>query len=309
MAVTPFRSSIQPPGPVVIGGVGGSGTRVVAEILQRLGVYMGADINPACDNWWFTMLGKLPRWDLITALEPDSSAMRSFGLVEKAMTGRLRPNRTDRRLITDIRDRCLDVFQREPLPDDRSPEWLEARIRSLLESRRFDRTSAVMWGWKEPNSQLFVSHLHRYFGGRLHYIQVVRNGLHMAYSKNQHQVRRWGPEFGVHVRSAQPTPQESLDYWIRSNESAIRHGKELPPGHFMILSYDELCAAPRAGVEEIIAFLGLDPPEHAVEEAAALPRPPEPRAIPRQVLELQFDQEQLTRVRALGFPTTGFDSG
>ena len=245
----------------------------MAEILQCLGVYIGADMNPARDNWWFTMLGKLPRWDLTEALEPDSQAMQSFGLVEKAMTGRLRPNRTERRLILDVRDRCLDLLQRYPLPDDHSPEWLEARTQSLLESRRFDRTG-VMWGWKEPNSQLFIPHLYRYFGSRLRYIQVIRDGLDMAYSKNQHQVRRWGPEFGVHVQSERATPRESLDYWIRSNESAILHGKELPPGHFMPLSYDQLCAAPRAGVEELVAFLGLDPPQQAVEEAISLPRPP-----------------------------------
>lgn len=166
-----------------------------------------------------------------------------------------------------------------------------------------------MWGWKEPNSQLFIAHLHRYFGDRLRYIQVVRNGLDMAYSKNQHQVRRWGSLFGVQVQSALPTRRESLDYWIRSNESAILHGKQLPPGQFMILNYDELCAAPRAGVEKIIVFLGLDPPEHVVEEAAALPRSPNPRSIPRQDLELQFDREQLTRVRALGFPTDELESG
>jgi hypothetical protein len=281
---------------------------VVAEILQRLGVYIGSDINAACDNRWFTMLGKLPRWDLTAALEPDSPTMRSFGLLEKAVTGRLRPNGTERRLVADIRDRCLDQSARDPLPDDRPPEWLEERTRSLLESRRLRRTGAVMWGWKEPNSQLFISHLHRHFGARLRYIQVLRNGLDMAYSKNQHQVRRWGPEFGVHVQSAEPTPRESLEYWIRSNESSILHGKELPTGHFMILNYDELCAAPRAGVEEIIAFLGLDPPEHVVEDAASLPRPPKPRAIPRRHTEPLFDQEQLTRVRGLGFPTTAFDS-
>jgi hypothetical protein len=166
----------------------------------------------------------------------------------------------------------------------------------------------VIWGWKEPNSQLFIPHLHRYFGNRLRYIQVIRDGPAMAYSKNQAQVRRWGPEFGVHVQGERATPRESLDYWIRSNESAIVHGKELPPGHFMILSYDELCAAPRAGVEEVIAFLGLDPPQQAVEEAASLPRLPKPRAIPRQDLELEFDDEQLARVRALGFPTAGFES-
>lgn len=36
--------------PVVIGGVGGSGTRVVAEIVESLGFFIGDDLNHARDN-------------------------------------------------------------------------------------------------------------------------------------------------------------------------------------------------------------------------------------------------------------------
>lgn len=36
--------------PVAIGGVGGSGTRVVAEIVRSLGYYLGGDLNSANDN-------------------------------------------------------------------------------------------------------------------------------------------------------------------------------------------------------------------------------------------------------------------
>ena len=44
--------------PVAIGGIGGSGTRVVVEILQDLGYYVGDDLNPALDNLLFTLLFK-----------------------------------------------------------------------------------------------------------------------------------------------------------------------------------------------------------------------------------------------------------
>jgi hypothetical protein len=40
-----------------------------------------------------------------------------------------------------------------------------------------------------------------------------------------------------------------------------------------------------------------------------LPRMPTAPAMPLADLEFQFDQDQLRRVRALGFPTTGFASG
>ncbi len=48
-------------GPVVIGGVGGSGTRVVAAILSTLGFHLGNDLNESMDNLWTTLLFKRPR--------------------------------------------------------------------------------------------------------------------------------------------------------------------------------------------------------------------------------------------------------
>ena len=41
-------------GPVVVGGVGGSGTRVVARMLIDMGLYVGSDLNPSYfDNGTF----------------------------------------------------------------------------------------------------------------------------------------------------------------------------------------------------------------------------------------------------------------
>jgi hypothetical protein len=36
--------------PIIVGGLGGSGTRVIAQILERLGYFMGGDLNYAHDN-------------------------------------------------------------------------------------------------------------------------------------------------------------------------------------------------------------------------------------------------------------------
>lgn len=44
--------------PVVIGGVGGSGTRIIAEILKQSGVFMGSLLNAANDN--MQLAGKFP---------------------------------------------------------------------------------------------------------------------------------------------------------------------------------------------------------------------------------------------------------
>ena len=44
--------------PVAVGGVGGSGTRLIAQVLLELGYYLGGDLNESLDNLWFTLLFK-----------------------------------------------------------------------------------------------------------------------------------------------------------------------------------------------------------------------------------------------------------
>src|SRR6185503_7042610 len=57
-----IRAKLDPDGPIVIGGVGGSGTRVVADVLMRLGVHLGCALNHAWDNMLFVQLFKRLRW-------------------------------------------------------------------------------------------------------------------------------------------------------------------------------------------------------------------------------------------------------
>lgn len=55
------RSGFRREAPVVIGGVGGSGTRVVAELLKEMGFYMGK-LNKSNDNRTFASLFRHPEW-------------------------------------------------------------------------------------------------------------------------------------------------------------------------------------------------------------------------------------------------------
>jgi hypothetical protein len=68
--------------PVAIGGLGGSGTRIVAEMLAAGGVYIGEDLNDALDNQWFTLLMKRPKF------YPNGDPRRPFTLFKNAMEGR-----------------------------------------------------------------------------------------------------------------------------------------------------------------------------------------------------------------------------
>src|SRR5690348_1121191 len=62
--------------PVAIGGVGGSGTRVVASFLQMLGYFLGDDLNSELDNLWFTLLFK--RRSIFLESEADFRSLASL---------------------------------------------------------------------------------------------------------------------------------------------------------------------------------------------------------------------------------------
>jgi hypothetical protein len=292
------------PGPVVVGGVGGSGTRVVEELLRGLDVYTGADLNSAGDNRWFTFLCKLPRWDLGQS-GSGSEVATSLATLERAMTGRLDLGDDDVALLREAQRRCRHWWRDDRLDDDRPPRWVRARVTTLLTSGQAQPEAPPrLWGWKEPNSHLFVCHLRLHFGDRLRYVHVIRNGVDMAQSRNQLQLLRWGPRFGVAGvadPASAPSPTASLDYWIRANEAAVEEGAALGPGAFLLLNYDDLCAQPTRGVERLAEFLGLHPPEDVLGKLAGIPRAAV--AAPRADFDARqvFGADRLARVEALGF--------
>lgn len=288
------------PGPIVVGGLGGSGTRVVEEILRQLNVDTGTDLNTAGDNRWFTLLCKLPRWDL-DARMPDSPAMRSLAVLETAMTGCSEFTAHDRKLVSESYRRSRRWWRHDRLVDDRPPAWLQARVTSLFRSGSGEAPSASAWGWKEPNSHLFIPHLQAHFGDRLRYVHVIRNGFDMAQSRNQLQLTRWGSRFGLRQPATRPDPSAALDFWIRANEAAIENGNALPPSSFFLLRYDDLCANPREEITRFAEFLDLRPTEDVLRVLVRVPQSSRARRRAESDLGL-FGDDRVARVRALGFP-------
>ena len=92
--------------PIAIGGIGGSGTRLIGNILYDLGFYLGDDLNRAYDNLWFTLL--LKRREL-WPLEEHSAEIRSaVRLFLNAMIYREPLSEVDEKFIREFR--ALSTF-------------------------------------------------------------------------------------------------------------------------------------------------------------------------------------------------------
>ena len=61
-----------------IGALGGSGTRVIAQIVNQLGYYIGDDLNKPNDNLVFTRLFKNPEWYKTTDQKEIYSRLEIF---------------------------------------------------------------------------------------------------------------------------------------------------------------------------------------------------------------------------------------
>lgn len=280
--------------PTVIGGVGGSGTRVVAQMLLDLGLYMGADLNPALDNLWFTVLFRKPVWYSRLYGQRDEAIHFRLHRFARAMQGR-RPNVIDMYIFT--RAAIHIAFQ------DRHWQHVRflRRIVSFARAGRVDLADYTGWGWKEPNAHLYVDLLAEHFP-TLRYIHTIRHGLDMAYSTNQQQLQRWGPQLGITPpRDKADVPRAALEYWVAANRRAITMGRERLGDRFLLLNFDALCCDPAPHIARLVDFLGCDVPASDREKLARLPQMPESVGRYRQHDLSVHDPAMIQAVRDLGF--------
>lgn len=284
--------------PIVVGAVGGSGTRVVAEILRELGVFLGQDLNPAIDNLSFTALFERPRWWSHAMAEAGHPKIRyGLKLFTDSMFGR--PSRSPR----DIAFATRALFD---LSAPRHPMWKKGRFVALMMpgDEIYDRRY-VGWGWKEPISHLFLEPLGAHFRN-LKYIHVVRHGLDMAFSRNQNQLKSWGRYFGVPVPSnPELIPRASLRYWASVNSRAREACLAFGPKKALLVRFEDLCMSPEDEVSRIIEFIGLEVDESVRSRVAALPKlPPSSGRFKDHDLSI-LRPEDVRVVQSFGFDLAG----
>jgi hypothetical protein len=271
--------------PVVIGGIGGSGTRLIAQILNKLGFYIGRDINQAFDNLWFTLLFK--RKEVLSLEDREFSELLDIFL--RAMTGKAAFNEFEVKAVEKL---ALEDRKQHP------SLWLQNRAHSLLtvpnSSQKID-----LWGWKEPNSHIVLDRLQKNLPA-MKYIHVMRNGLDMAFSANQNQLAFWGNHF---IGSEfQISPYYSLKYWCIMHRRILDLGSTLKSG-FFLLNYDKFCTSPEENLKKLLVFLELDIAKYLFEELLNIINIPDSIGRFRQNALDELDIHDIEFVRSLGFDT------
>lgn len=224
----------------MIGGLGGSGTRLITQCLKEVGYFMGSDLNEADDNLWFTLLFK--RIELLS-----SSAKEFDELLEIMLNGMSGAREFTRDQIDLIN--ALASKDREQHP----ASWLKQRKNTLL-SKKSELILDTRWGWKEPNSHIVLDRLVDRLEN-MKYIHVARNGLDMAYSNNKNQLRLWGPHYTHEPFNI--SPDYSLKYWCIIHQRILNIGESMHP-NFLFLNYDDFCLNPGNGIKQLCEFLGLE---------------------------------------------------
>lgn len=272
--------------PIVIGGVGGSGTRLIAQLLGELGVVLGGQLNEALDNLWFSLL--FVRRSIL--LKSPQEIEHLAWLFTNAMRGQL-----------PIPQELMHVLS-EAADHDRGPALTQSVLKhakqSMLEAAGVG-CSALQWGWKQPNSHVMTGLLDPCFP-TMKYIYVVRNGLDMAFSANQNQLKYfWGDI--LLDGDVSPCPGNSLRYWVASYRRILAQ-RELLGDRLYLLNYDQLCTDPQRELKKLDRFLGFDTPAHTLAELAKNVAPPASMGRYQQEDLSQFCHADVEFVSQVGFP-------
>ena len=285
---------ILPEFPVAVGGVGGSGTRLIAELLQDLGYDLGSDLNDSRDNLWFTLLFK--RIEILNC--PEAELARCLRLFVGRMSGDASLVQADLALLHRLAER--DRAQHDAI-------WLRQRVDTWQhKAAGADPAQHRPWGWKEPNTHILIDRLLP-MQPALKYVHVIRSGLDMAFSDNRNQLRLWGPAVLGNDALAGVAPGDdaearlALTYWCAVHRRMLDLRARCP-ARILLLNYDRLCTNPAEELPPLLAFLGADSDPATLARLTSLIRTPSSIGRFRGHDSALFDPDDIAFVASLGFP-------
>ena len=279
--------------PVVLGGIGGSGTRVVTQLLQSLGFDMGSDLNQSLDDLGFTALFKRPSlWPLEDHL-PQLNEALSIYLGSRGQTNTSIPSGKHAARVTQL----LDITRS-------AGEWIDTG--DLYERQECLVTPSKptpLWGWKEPNTHMLLPFLVAALPN-IKYIHITRHGLDMAHSSNQTQLKLWGAHLlgrAVDTKSA----DDSLAFWCAAHDRLLQV-RERSQKQILVLPFESLFEEPDVILTHLCNFLALPESCHPAKAAISTLQKPQSLGRHRNYSPLNVSSDNGKIFRKLGYPVDTF---
>ena len=255
---------------VLIGGLGGSGTRAIADAVANLGFYPGECLNASSDNLIFTRLFKLPQW---LKSEPSDHEINSRVAIFRSI------------MENGITSTTADEFPDLKEFEERQPSGLAGLSDHHLG-----------WMTKEPNSHIFADPLLRNLD-TAHFIYITREAFDMAYSSNRQQLINWGWMFDIKVEDYTSPEEAQLAYWIATERRKTQLVQRWP-GRMSTWSFEEFVANPEAHLTDLTRTLNISVPEHTIRSACAHVQKPEGMGRSKE-RPLNFDPELIDEAISL----------
>ena len=287
-------------GPVIIGGVGGSGTRVVVNVLQAFSFNFGKDLNKANDNLTFTLLFRRPGW-LEENISNENLISLGIRILEKSMITRscYSINELSYLIKATIWMMKNGLFKNQ----NKKAKWAFNRFQKAIINTQKLPPDIIGWGWKEPNSHLLLENLNGYFP-EMKYIHTIRNGLDMAFSANQNQLYNWGKLYGVKMPEKEADiPAASFSYWVKANKKVLELQKQVGKDKIYLLNFDRLCSNPSEEIKKLIEYLGINVSNEKFQQAVGIPVIPDSSGRYKKYDISNFNQNDIDFYNSLGFLT------
>lgn len=278
--------------PIIIGAVGGSGTRVLARIVSEMGVDIGRDLNWANDDLWMNLLLSRPSRVCSGQFDKVESVISGLSLMRRHHMGpAFQMTANEHRFLSEA---ISDIWKTDNFGTT-SLRWCLKRLVNFFVPIWRRNEDCVAWGWKEPTSHFFINQFLEYFS-EAKYVHVLRHGLDMAFSDNLNQVKQFGSLYDLQS----VTPPDALKFWLAANGNALMAMNKYPQ-RTTIVRFEDLCRDPSNSVRGLASFLGFQPSDLEIEKMAGYVRTPESISRYRKRSLVGFSEEDLTALTKFGY--------
>lgn len=233
---------IGPRGPVIVGGIGDSGTRGARLLVDALTGYQTCPV-PGCNE------------------AGDNVLMFRF------TAGRVFQRNGRRVFYNATRD----------IPEEQLRDFSHHMcLGTLFTLMREDKRAATRgrWGWKAPHSIYYLPFFEYFFEGKLRFVHVIRDGRDVALGDNQNQYQAiCGKTQETRDLGCDPKSLSNrLLFWALMNLQVFEYGMQvLGPDRYFVLRTEDFALVPDAtpAVLDLLDFLGERQTAAGVAEAVA----------------------------------------